>query len=243
MNGQQMNGQQMNGQQMKKSIGFGLLWVGLIGYAFIVAPPDQPDTWTLIQHLSTGQLAGINPLIVTLFNVMGVLPMIYASVLVFDGRGQRLPAWPFMVGAFAIGAFALLPYLALRRPNPTFDGDRNGWLRWIDSHWNGLAIALLSAGLLGYGAIAGDFSDFVQQWQTSRFIHVMSLDFCLLCLLFPSLLGDDMARRQWVNPLVFWAVSLVPLLGPAVYLAIRPPLPSQSVNPASPASSASQPVS
>ncbi len=219
----------MKWQQMKGSVGFGLLWLGLIGYAFVVAPPDSPDTWALIQHLSTGQIAGINPLIVTLFNLMGVLPMIYASVLAFDGRGQRLPAWPFMAGAFAIGAFALLPYLALRRPNPTFDGDRKGWLRWLDSRWNGLAIALLSAGLLGYGAIAGNWSDFVYQWQTSRFIHIMGLDFCLLCLLFPILLGDDMVRRQWVNLRVFWAVFLVPLLGPAVYLAIRPPLPSQPV--------------
>ena len=51
----------------------------------------------------------------------------------------------------------------------------------------------------------------------------MSLDFCLLCLLFPALLGDDMARRSW-NPQFFWLIALIPLFGPLIYLSVRPPL-------------------
>jgi hypothetical protein len=57
------------------------------------------------------------------------------------------------------------------------------------------------------------------------FIHVMSLDFCMLCLLFPALLADDMARRGMQNSTAFWAVTLVPLFGPLAYLCARPPLP------------------
>ena len=56
----------------------------------------------------------------------------------------------------------------------------------------------------------------------------MSLDFCLLCLLFPTLLGDDMARRGLTDKRIFWAVSLVPLLGAIAYLALRPPVIEQS---------------
>jgi len=41
----------------------------------------------------------------------------------------------------------------------------------------------------------GDWENFVQQWQTSRFIHVMSLDFTFLPIV-SSTLGDDMARRS-----------------------------------------------
>jgi len=78
---------------------------------------------------------------------------------------------------------------------------------------------------LSFGLFKGDWADFAQQWQTNRFIHVMSLDFCLLCLLFPALLGDDMARRGWKNSQVFWAVALVPLVGPLLYLCLRPSLP------------------
>ncbi len=96
-------------------------------------------------------------------------------------------------------------------------------------------LALGAVGLLGYGISQGNWTDFVQQWRTDRFIHVMTLDFCLLCLLFPALLGDDLARRGIKDSRIFWAVSLIPLLGAVTYLALRPPLKEsfESVNKAS----------
>lgn len=207
---------------MIRRLFFGGVWLGLIGYAGWGAPPTQPNTVELIQHLSLGQLDGINPLIVALFYLMGVWPLIYASVLLFDGQGQRVPAWLFVLASFGVGAFALLPYLALRQPNPTPMAARSMVLRGLDSRWTAGAIALLVTGLLIYGFSQGDGSGFVQQWHTSRFIHVMSLDFTLLCLLFPALLRDDMARRQWNPPQLFWLFSLLPLLGPVLYLIFRP---------------------
>lgn len=209
---------------MVRKIALGLLWLGFVIYAFGFAPPDQPDTLTLIQNLSSGKLNGINPLIIALFNIMGVLPLLYSCFLFIDGRGQRILAWPFAIGSFAVGAFALLPYLALRQPNPTFLGEKNGLIKLTDSRWTGGILALGAIALLIYGLSAGDWSNFVQQWQTSRFIHVMSLDFCLLCLLFPALLKDDMARRGLKDQRLFWAIALVPLLGTLVYLSLRPPL-------------------
>jgi len=201
------------------------LWLGFGVYAFVFAPPDQPDqTFDLIKRLSTGQFDGINPLIIALFNIMGVWPLIYSALLYCDGRGQRVRAWPFAAGAFGVGAFALLPYLALRQPNPEFKGTKNLWLRFWDSRWLGVVLAIAAVGLLVYGFTQGDWADFSQQWRSQRFIHVMSLDFCALCLLFPVLLGDDMARRQFKAPKLFWAIALLPLLGAVVYLMVRPPL-------------------
>ncbi|MBI4781098.1 MAG: DUF2834 domain-containing protein [Oscillatoriophycideae cyanobacterium NC_groundwater_1537_Pr4_S-0.65um_50_18] len=209
---------------MFKKVALWSLWGGFLAYAFLFAPPDRPDTFQLIQNLSTGKVEGINPLIVALFNIMGVLPLLYTCVLPLDGRGQKIRAWPFSIGSFAVGAFALLPYLALRQPNPTFSGQKNGWLKLIDSRWFGGFIAIGAIALLVYGLIQGDWSNFVYQWQTSRFIHVMSLDFCLLCLLFPVLLSDDMARRGLKDQRIFWAVTLLPLLGALAYVTLRPPV-------------------
>lgn len=110
-----------------------VLWLGFVGYAFLLAPPDQPETWDLIQRLIRFDVAGVNPLIVALFNLMGVWPGIYAAVLLTDGRGQKIPAWPFVAGAFALGAFALLPYLALRRPFPEWRGSVSWGLRLWNS--------------------------------------------------------------------------------------------------------------
>jgi len=209
---------------MINQIVFGLIWLSFILYAFIFAPPDQPDTLTLIQNLSTGNWTGINPLIIALFNIMGIWPLIYSCVLFMDGRGQKIPAWLFAGLSFGVGAFAILPYLALRQPNLQFVGKKSGLIKVLDSRITGLLLTLGAIALVSYGFSQGNWGDFIQQWQTSRFIHVMSLDFCLLSLLFPALLGDDMARRGMKNQAIFWGVSLVPLFGPLFYLITRIPL-------------------
>ena len=210
---------------MSRKIGFWLLWVGFVAYAFLLAPPNQPDTIELIKNLSTGKWEGINPLIVALFNIMGIWPLIYACLVFIDGKEQKISAWPFASVSFGVGAFALMPYLALRQPNQEFTGSKNIFLKLLDSRWLGVALTVGTLGLLSFGLLKGDWGNFIEQWQTSRFIHVMSLDFCLLCLLFPALLGDDMARRGLKNSQLFWVVALVPLIGPLMYLCLRPPLP------------------
>lgn len=208
-------------------VGFWLVWIAFVTYAFLLAPPDRPDTFELIKHLSTGQIAGINPLIVALFNIMGVIPVIYSCLLFMDGRMQKIPAWLFATASFAVGAFAIVPYLALREPNGSFVGKKTWLLKVLDSRWLGLALASAALGLLFYGISQGDWRDFVQQWRSSRFIHVMSLDFCLLSILFPALLRDDMARRGLTDDRLFWGVALLPLLGAIGYLVVRPPLQEQ----------------
>lgn len=219
---------------MSRKLGFWLLWVSVVAYAFFLAPPNQPDTIELIKNLSTGKWDGINPLIIALFNIMGIWPIVYTALMLFDGRQQKIPAWLFAAVSFGVGAFALLPYLALREPNQKFTGSKDIVLKLQDSRWLGIVVTLGTFVLLGFGLFKGDWGDFIEQWQTSRFIHVMSLDFCLLCLLFPALLGDDMARRGLKNSRLFWAVALVPLIGPLLYLCTRPPLPDSSPEVATP---------
>jgi hypothetical protein len=209
---------------MLRKIAFALLWLGFITYAFVFAPPDQPDTFELIKNLSTGQWQGINPLIVALFNIMGIFPIIYSAVLFIDARGQKIPAWLFAIPSFAVGAFAILPYLALREPNKQFPGKKDFFIKLLDSRFTGIALTLGTIILVAYGLQGGDWGNFFQKWQTSRFIHVMSSDFCVLSLVFPALLGDDIARRQVKNPQLLGLISFIPLFGPLIYLSVRPPL-------------------
>ena len=147
---------------MLRKITFGLLWLGFISYAFFLAPPEQPDTFELIKNLSTGNWQGINPLIISLFNIMGIWPFIYSAVVFFDGRGQRISAWPFALGAFALGAFSLLPYLALREPNQKFVGEKNLFLKILDSRILGILLTIGTAVLFA-SSFQGDWGDFFQQ--------------------------------------------------------------------------------
>ena len=203
---------------------FSLLWLGFTLYAFTLAPPAQPDTLDTIIQLSSGQWDGLNPAVVALFNLMGVWPMIYACLALPDGCGQKISAWPFVTVSFAVGAFALLPYLVVRESNPEFTAHKTKLLRLLDSVWLGRFLLLGSAVLLGYGLLQGNWSDFAQQWQTSQFINVMSLDFCLLCAIVSPLVKDDMAKRDMRNPTLFWTAALLPVLGVAFYLSVRSPL-------------------
>ena len=53
--------------------------------------------------------------------------------------------------------------------------------------------------------------------------NVMSVDFLLLILLFPTLLRDDFTRRGLTDESLLARLALaVPLFGPAVYLVLRP---------------------
>ncbi len=220
---------------MSNKLIFGALWLGFTSYAFWLAPPDRADTLQLITDLATGKWAGINPVIIALFNLMGILPMVYACLILIDGKTQKISAGLFSVASFAVGAFAILPYLALRVPHVERQSsspqpsqiERRGIIKLVDSRWLGVALTIGAIGLLTYGITQGNWADFVRQWQTNRFIHVMSLDFCLLSLLLPVLISDDIDRRNFTNPQMIKMLSLIPLFGGLIYLCIRPNLPDR----------------
>ena len=213
---------------MNKKVAFGFLWLSFVIYAFFLAPPEQPGTFELIKNLSTGKWDGVNPLVVSLFNIMGVLPMVYSCLLFIDGRNQKISAAPFALFSFGVGAFALLPYLFLRQPNSGFTGKKDWFIKVLDSRITGILLLASSVLLVIYGLVNGNWTDFLQQWQTNRFINVMSLDFCLLCLLPSVLISDDMARRNMNNSVLFWTTVLLPLFGTLVYLSVRSPIPEES---------------
>ena len=207
---------------LKKVIFIGI-WLLFIGYATFFAPPQQPDTFDLITDLSTGNWEGINPYVICLFNIMGILPLVYASFLLIDGEAQpKIKAAPFVGISFGVGAFALLPYFAFRQDKPEFIGRKNWLLKILDSRLYAIVTTLACLSLIFIAVTQGNWSDFVAQWHTSKFIHVMSLDFLCLCSLFPSIVGDDLKKRGIYNSSKFWLITLVPLFGTLIYTCLRP---------------------
>jgi hypothetical protein len=202
------------------------IWVAFVAYAFLLAPADSPTTWQLIVNLSTGQWTGINPIVIALFNLMGIWPMAYGAVMLFEQSEKFRPGW-FCGASFGVGAFAILPYLALRKPRAESALPTKPLLKMLDSRWLAIALIVGSLFLLTYGITQGDWGAFVQQWRSERFIHVMSLDFVMLWLLFAVLAKDDAQRRGAKDSLLL--VCVVPLLGALAYLLLRPQLSTASV--------------
>ena len=105
------------------------------------------------------------------------------------------------------------------------DKKKDSFLNLLDSRSTGIILTVFTIFVLVYGVFAGNWTDYIQQFLGDRFINGMSLAFCLFCLLFPTVLGDDMARRGWLrDSQLFWVIALIPLFGPLLYLCLRPPL-------------------
>lgn len=205
-----------------RRLGLALLLLADILYAVYLAPKGDPPGTSFLS-LALGQGAGRNPAVWAVFMLLGVVPLLYWALLFPDGRGQRVPAWPFALGMMAFGSFALLPYLILRRSyaDPV-SGSRSLIVRWFDGRPFAVFANLALLGLVVYAFGWGSLPDYVFWFRRSNFVHVMSVDFLLLLLLFPALLRDDMARRgvSEGDPLGRFALA-VPLLGPAFYLLRR----------------------
>lgn len=205
------------------------IWLAFVAYTVGLAPLDQPDTWPIVRRLLTLQWGELNAYLVAIFCLMGVWPLIYGCLMAVDGQTQGIRAWPYFLGSNGTGVLCLMPYLILRRPNQQVGGHRDRILNWLEAKSTAIGLLLSGVGLVLYALLLGDWADFVHQWQTHPFVHLIAIDFCLMALIFPltSLAEDDIGRRGIQDRRVFWLTALVPLMGPLVYLCLRPPLPQR----------------
>ncbi len=202
------------------------VWVGFIAYVLLLAPPlHLPEMIALLINILTFKWGEVNAIILSIFALVGVWLLIYSCLLFIDGRMQKIPFWVFALASVGSGVIGLIPYLALREPNQEFTGKKDKFLNLLDSRSIGIILTIFTIFVLVYGVFAGNWTDYIQQFLGDRFINGMSLAVCLFCLLFPTVLGDDMARRGWLrDSQLFWVIALVPLFGALLYLCLRPPL-------------------
>jgi len=220
----------------------GALWAGLVAYASWIAPNYTPELdlemlKSLLQMGGSTEMS-INRVFTALFFVMGTWPGIYAALIVPKGRsGNRVPAWPFLTGSVAFGAFALLPFLALWTPAsqeaqcpPSLEDLKArgpaGWIpRLLETPFFAWYTLLSVLGCVGLAASAGadGWLEFFALFNASKFTHVMTLDFFTLTSLAPFWIDHDARARGWRGR-DRWLVPLccAPLLGPALYLVLRP---------------------
>jgi hypothetical protein len=186
-----------------------LLFCALLAEAVWLSPGQRPDQSEWLIRLMTGDWANEEPLVVVLFNLMGVWPMALLALLSPWLRRRPIPLWPFAAGSFVLGAFSLLPGLALGgTPVPMA-----GWQRVLGSRWVALLLLLPGVGLMAWGLATGSPEAFASSWQNEQFVHIMALDFAALWL------TSVLVARDQGGP---WQFTLIPLLGALVYRAQQP---------------------
>ncbi|CAL5390831.1 unnamed protein product [Camellia sinensis] len=186
-----------------------LLWGGLMYYIFNLTPNQTPsrDMYFLEKLLNFKGDDGfrMNEVLVSLWYIMGLWPLAYSMLLLPTGRSSKskILVWPFLILSCFGGAYALLPYFVLWRPPPPpiEETEFGKWpLNFLESK--------LTAGGLGiiiYAGLAnGDvWKEFYQYFQESKFWY---------------------DKGSWLL-----ALSVIPFLGPSLYLLLRPSLASVPV--------------
>jgi hypothetical protein len=85
---------------------------------------------------------------------------------------------------------------------------------------------LLAAAGLWASALAASgpaWADFVRLFDESRLVHVTTVDFCTLTALAPFWMANDAAGRRWEGrDSLLPLLCVLPLIGPAAYLCLRP---------------------
>ncbi|KAL5222155.1 hypothetical protein ABZP36_026868 [Zizania latifolia] len=213
------------------------IWSGLMYYVLQLAPNQTPyrDTYFLqkLCNLKGDDGFRMNEVLVSLWYIMGLWPLVYSMLLLPTGRSSKskIPVWPFLVLSCIGGAYALIPYFVLwKPPPPPIDEDEIGqWpLKFLESKLTAGVTFVVGLGLIIYAAKAGgeDWREFIRYFRESKFIHATCLDFCLLSAFSPFWVYNDMTARRWKNGSWLLPVSLIPFVGPSLYLLLRPSLSS-----------------
>ena len=217
-------------------------YAALICYSVLAAPAQTPfrDQYFIEKLVGLRSDDGftINTILFVEFYIMGLWPLIYASLLLPSARNKEggVPVWPFVVLSFGVGAFALLPYFGLWQPPPPKVAKaelQKFPLNVLENKLVAYGVLLAGAGLFLTAALApaDQWSEMFQYVRESKFIHVMTIDFLTLSSLAPFWVYNDMATRRWLDK-GSWLLplSVVPYFGPALYLVLRPALPLSLVD-------------
>lgn len=201
-----------------------------VAYAALAAPPDDPAlTRALVRGSFTGDFGGVDPAIAAVFSTLGVVPVLASTFVLRDGAGRVVPAWPFALGMFLVGGFALLPWLAVRnvggpRALPRLPGPVR---RLVAHRLIGVGIVLALVGLSGWALARGSSAAYVRAFHGTSLVHVMSIDL-VVCMALLFVLVEEARRHDEVVRAELpsaRALRFVPLLGTALWNALTPRAP------------------
>ncbi|ERJ11690.1 hypothetical protein [Haloplasma contractile] len=184
-----------------------IVWIVLIGYTFLLAPGVGIKEYDLVKDIL--MFNEVDPLIISIFYLFGVWPFIFAGLL-FKKKSANINAWPFVIGSFIFGVFALLPYYFL---NGSGDDSKHTkeWLKsYKESKLVYLILIIITTWLLLYGLMFGDPNGFITMFNYSWFVHIMGIDFILLVIL--SII------TMYKQGATDYKLGFIPVLGPLIYL-------------------------
>lgn len=228
----------------------GAAWLGFATFLFFLGPGSMDsETFRLIFQ---GRFEEVNNLFFAIFLAVGAMGFVYAGLLVPGASKQeKFDPLYFGIAGTVIGFVGLGPYLSLRNYAPYVTkgefATKSGVHRYVGGRIFGVSVFIYALYTYYIGLALGSPFElldviFYSCWQdtgrlmaTDRGVAGTVVDMILLSTCMWGPLTEDMRRRGWVfdsenagsyvNALCILAA---PLLGPSLYLAIRPDLPEGS---------------
>ena len=195
---------------IRKSIFF-ISWIAFIAYAVYFAPNGNQG---YLHQLMT--MDDPDPFLLMVFSFLGIYPLVFSALLLGEDD-SRLPLWPFVLGMFMFGAFALMPYFFLSKGTHKGKGRAPRWL--LKGLYSRIFYMLLITGTVAlflYGMTQGNFKLYLEAFQISQFVHVMTIDFVVLTILSIYVMYWKECRNGRSNQ-KHW-LGIVPILGALLYM-------------------------
>ena len=225
-------------------------WVVYVGYLLLSdLPPGpsllhtQPETiqealdlslnfWFVLPAMFPNTAPVINPGLEGLFNIVVAWGLLFWGFLI-DGRHQRFPLVPFLIGtAFLTNVFYLL-WLAVRLDNPEVPqmpltrAEKFAESKFLPIFLTGVVVASMVWGLWA----RPEFGDLTARWESlltlissDRLAYSFWIDMIVFWLFQGWLVKDDMVRRNYEHWGLLWVVRILPLFGLVIYFLKRPSL-------------------
>ncbi|MFC4354957.1 hypothetical protein ACFO0S_07845 [Chryseomicrobium palamuruense] len=195
---------------------FMIIWILLIGYAVFFAAGRGNTSDPVLSEVFQANWAAIDPLVLTVFNSLGIFPLVFLTLLLRNDR-MRWPAWPFLLVSFGLGAFSLLPYFALGNRPPERKLRTPAWLLNIlqSKTWLAFLILVTIANLI---TLQNGISleAYMDAFKKSHLVSVMTVDWFILWGLSIYAVYHFYPEAR-MKPLAF-----LPILGPPLVLLFNP---------------------
>lgn len=217
-----------------------LFFIGLATYMNSVEP-EGASKILLEKFIADPLNPGVNELFTTEFNLLGLIGIPMACLVMPGAKGQSLPAPPFLFGSSLAGYGSLGLYMSTRKSPDLNDNESFGFVTkniLENKIFNWIVVAMATSTFFVTGAIPALLSDpqtlaseYVSTVTSSALGFVSTVDLTILCLTAASLIPEDLERRGVTDGakanIIAASTLLLPVLGPAVYCALRPSLPEE----------------
>ncbi|WP_214849276.1 hypothetical protein [Exiguobacterium sp. s193] len=115
----------------------------------------------------------------SLFTLLGIYPLAFFLLFLDEKRFLKPSPMLASLGAFVLGSFVLMPYLALAIPRQTFlPFRRRSWVLVVVP-----ILAFLSACIIWIALARSDWSIFALYFMTNQFVRTMSVDIVMFYIL------------------------------------------------------------